>query len=375
MNYCVGMDVSTLIDLESEGAKFYDEGKEGELLSILKANGVNSIRIRLWRDPYDENGESYGAGTCDLTHALALGKRIKEAGMHFLLDIHYSDFWADPNRQLLPKGWQNYSFDQIIVAVKAYSEAVLTAFRLQDCMPDMIQVGNEITNGILWDHGRLICHEDRTCSGYDNLCAILKSAIDGIKNVTDCPLCIHLERSFDNFRYREYFDHLVANQVRFDAIGVSYYPYYHHSIDELCSNLSDMAQRYGKDIYVVETSYAFTQKHFNPESKPLVVGEDFKMEEGQTLPYPLTIEGQKLFCEELLKRLVNIDHFKGIYYWEPAWIPSPKGTWASEGARRYIHEEYKGGGNEWANQCLFDYSGHSLPALKVFKEFSEKHNG
>ena len=374
MNYCVGMDVSTLIDLGSEGAKFFDEGKEGELLSILKANGVNSIRVRLWRDPHDENGESYGAGTCDLSHALKLGKRIKEAGMHFLLDIHYSDFWCDPNRQIPPKAWQNYSFDQILTAVDAYSEAVLTAFKLNDCMPDMIQVGNEITNGILWDYGKLTCQEDGTCTGYDDLCTILKSAIKGIKKVTDCPLCIHLERSFDNFRYREYFDNLVSHNVPFDSIGISYYPYYHHGYDEMIANISDMADRYDKDIYVVETSYAFTTKHFDGPGKDLVISEGFRPD-GYELPYPLTPEGQTLFVEELLDRLVQVKKFKGIYYWEPAWIPTPKGTWASYGARVYMNETCKEGGNEWANQCLFDYEGNSLPALKVFREFNEKYNG
>ncbi|MCD8371768.1 MAG: glycosyl hydrolase 53 family protein [Clostridia bacterium] len=374
MKYLVGMDVSTLIDLEAEGIKYRDGRKEGELLSILKANGTNSVRVRLWHNPYGESGQTYGAGTCDLPRVIALGKRIKAAGLHFLLDIHYSDFWVDPMKQFPPKAWQNYNLDRLVAVVKTYSAEVLQALKAEGCLPDMIQVGNEITYGMLWNEGKLTPNGDGSYSGYENLCRILNSAIEGIKQVTDCPLMIHLERSYDNPHYREFFDELTARGVRFDAIGFSYYPYWHHGFDELLANMNDMAARYGKDLYIAETSYAFTQKHFSDKTKPLVIGEDFKMQEGYSLPYPLTIEGQRQFCQKLLELLATVKNFKGIYYWEPAWIPSPLGTWASDEARKYIHAEEAGGGNEWANQCLFDYNGDSLPALKEFKKFSDKYN-
>ncbi len=374
MKYIVGMDVSTLIDMEADGVKYYDGGKEGELLSILKDNGTNSVRVRLWLDPFDENGETYGAGTCDMPRVIALAKRVKAQGLHFLLDIHYSDFWVDPMKQFPPKAWQNYSFDEIVAAVKSYSVEVLTTLKAEGCMPDMIQVGNEITYGMLWNFGKLTPLGDGTFTGYGNLCKILNSAIEGIKSVTDCPLMIHLERSYDNAHYREFFDELVAHGVKFDAIGFSYYPYWHHGFDELLANMNDMGERYGKELYIAETSYAFTTKHFSDKTKPLVVGSDFKPPEGYTMPYPFTVEGQRLYCKRLLELLTTVKQFKGVYYWEPAWIPSENGTWASEGARRYIHAENQGGGNEWANQCLFDYDGNALPALKEFKNFNDKYN-
>lgn len=373
--YETGMDISTLYDLESEGIKFYDNGKEGELISILKSYGVNSIRLRLWENPFDPSGETYGAGTCDLPRVTSLARRVKAAGMSFLLDIHYSDFWCDPSKQTIPKKWKNFSFEELKTAVRNYSAEVISHLKKNGCEPDMVQVGNEITGGMLWEYGRLSWNEEKGChDGYDNLCELLKAGIEGVRSETGAGIMLHLERSFDNPRHREFFDNMVSHGVEFDAIGMSYYPYWHHSFDELIANMNDMAERYGKELYIAETSYAFTLDHFDKTGKGqhLVVDHCFKPEEGQSLPYPMTVEGQKQFVHKLLSLLEGVKNFRGIYYWEPAWVPSPKGTWASEGARKYIHEEDKAGGNEWANQCLFDYNGNALPALGEFKAFAER---
>lgn len=374
MKYIVGMDVSTLMDMEADGVSYYDGGQKGELLSILKANGVNSVRVRLWLDPYDANGETYGAGTCDLSRVIGIAKRAKALGMSFLLDFHYSDFWTDPEKQFLPKAWRDLSFEELQSAVRDYSEKTLAELARAGCLPDMIQVGNEITHGMLWPHGKLVRDGKGGYEGYDRLCALLESAISGIKRITDCPLMIHLERSYDNAHYRNFFDELTARNVRFDAIGFSYYPYWHHGFAELAANMNDMAVRYGKDLYIAETAYAFTTEHFPGGGKSLVIDGNFRPEAGQSLPFPLTPEGQRDYCRTLLELLVGVRNFKGIYYWEPAWIPSKNGTWASAGAREYIGARNAEGGNEWANQCLFDYDGNSLPALKEFEKFSDKYN-
>ncbi|MCC8131568.1 MAG: glycosyl hydrolase 53 family protein [Ruminococcus sp.] len=375
--YQIGMDISTLYDLEEEGIKLYDNGKEGDLIAILGSYGVNSVRLRLWHNPFDENGETYGAGTCDLKRVTSLAKRVKAAGMSFLLDIHYSDFWCDPSKQTLPKAWKSLSFEELKTAVHDYTVEVIEHLKANGCEPDMVQVGNEITGGMLWEYGRLTWNEEKGChEGYDNLCELLKAGVSGVRSTTSAKVVIHLERSFDNPRYREFFDNLVSHDVDFDAIGFSYYPYWHHGFDELVANMNDMAERYGKELYIAETSYAFTLEHFDKSGvgQHLVVDHSYVPEDGQPLPYPISIEGQRQFIHKLLELMESVKNFKGIYYWEPAWIPSPKGTWASEGARKYIHEENKTDGNEWANQCLFDYEGNALPALNEFKSFADRNN-
>ncbi len=379
MKYDIGMDVSTLIECEGDGVKYYDKGEEKDLLSILKDYGTNSVRLRLWNDPYDENGEPYGGGTCDMDHVIKLARRSKELGLKFYLDIHYSDFWADPYKQYPPKAWQNYNFDEIVQAVYDYSKEVLTTLIGEDLRPDLIQVGNEITYGMLWPYGVI---EKRSWKNnyideYEDFITILKSAIKGVREIDPTiPIVIHLERSWDNAYFRWYFDELTNHGVDFDAIGFSYYPYWHYGFDGIIYNMTDMHNRYNKDIYLTETSYAYTTEHFDPDpkAKRLAVNSEFIPESKWHVDYPLTREGQRQYYHDLLIRLEDVPGFKGIYVWEPGWIPSPHSTWASWGALKYLHQEDNKPGNEWANQCLFDYEGNALPALEEFKLWGEKHN-
>ena len=148
-----GMDVSTIIEEEACGARFFKDGKEDDLFNILKEYGTNSIRIRLWNDPYDENKNPYGAGTNDYEKAVLISRRAKEAGMSTLLDFHYSDFWADPGKQILPKAWKDFNEDQLADAVYTYTKKVLLDLKKEGLLPDMVQIGNEITNGLLWPTG------------------------------------------------------------------------------------------------------------------------------------------------------------------------------------------------------------------------------
>ncbi len=391
-NFIIGMDMSTLPEMERGGVRYFEAGQEKGLLEIAKEHGVDYIRIRLWNDPYSEAGEPFGAGTCDLATVIGLAKRVKEMGFSFLLDFHYSDFWADPGRQLIPKDWRGLSFEELLDEIYNFSKETLVALREAGCMPDMIQVGNEITNGMLWPVGRVYLDEEldeesrkvieglekegysdpedaqTARKGYRRLCALLNSAIAGIKEETSIPLMIHLERSFDCEAYREYFDQLVACGVEFDVIGLSYYPYWHHNMDELFANLNQLWQRYGKELFIAETSYAFTCKHFSEEEEDqaLVVGPDFDWNGTTPLEFPLTVEGQAAYYGELLRRLKEHPGVRGVFYWEPGWIPTPPSTWATDAARIFIGETEKKGGNEWANQCLFDYEGNALPALDIF---------
>lgn len=367
-----GADFSSLAEVEKCGGKFYDEG-ETDAVKILSKFGFNSARLRLWVNPYDENGESYGGGTCDLETVKGLAKRAKENGMTFMLDFHYSDFWTDPSKQTLPKAWNKLGFEELKEKVYEYTASVLKSLQKDNLTPDFIQIGNEITAGMLWQHGKLIWDENaKKHQGYDNLSELLKQGIKAAREVAPkAKIILHLEKSGNNALYREWFDEITVRGVDFDIIGVSYYPYWHGKLADAESNLKDMILRYQKDIMVVETSYAFTLDDFDLKYKPknytgLVVGKNIQE---SSMPYPFSPEGQSKFLQELYSMVLSLGGVRGlgVYYWETCWIPAKGDTWASESARNYIHETHKGDGNEWANQALFDYEGRPLPSLQTIK--------
>ena len=156
MEFIKGFDLSTLAEVERCGGRFFDHGQGGDAMAILRRYGGNYVRLRLWNDPYDTLGRDYGAGICDLPTVLSLAHRAKVLGMHWLLDLHYSDFWADPGKQIVPKAWQGLSEDGLAEAVYSYTRDVLAACRAAGTVPDMVQVGNELTNGLLWPTGKEI---------------------------------------------------------------------------------------------------------------------------------------------------------------------------------------------------------------------------
>ena len=155
MKYYKGMDISTLLEVEKCGAKFYDGKGPEDALDILKRYDVNAVRIRLWNDPYSEDGEPYGAGTNDFASVIALSRRAREKGFDILLDYHYSDFWADPGKQFIPKAWRGYSVEELEQAVYNYTKDTLLDLKEQGLLPNMVQVGNELTNGLLWPYGKV----------------------------------------------------------------------------------------------------------------------------------------------------------------------------------------------------------------------------
>jgi arabinogalactan endo-1,4-beta-galactosidase len=175
-------------------------------------------------------------------------------------------------------------------------------------------------------------------------------------------IIFHLERSGDNKRYRHWFDAVTAAGIDFDIIGVSYYPHWHGTMRDVKDNLDDISTRYNKDLMVVETAYPFTGGHYADRPDVSLVINNEKTMPYQP-PYPLSLEGQSNFVRDLVKMIKSVRRCKGLYYWEPAWLPLDGSTWSTEAARRYIGEEHKAGGNECANQCLFDYKGNLLPAI------------
>jgi arabinogalactan endo-1,4-beta-galactosidase len=359
-----GMDISTLIEEEQCGARYYDNGKEGDMLEILKAYGVNSVRLRLWNDPYDENGTPYGAGTNDLEKTIIMAKRAIACGMGFLLDIHYSDFWADPGKQIVPKAWIGYNEEELEQAVYDFTKETMTTLHENNAAPTMVQVGNELTNGLLWPTGKK--------PEFDNIARYINAGIRGVRAVDNkVPIMIHLDNGGLNEMYVEWFDNFIKRGEAFDIIGLSYYPFWHGTLDALEFNMRDMAKRYGKELVVAEVSMGFSTEDYRSYEKlpeEQLKGMATRPELLENLEYPMTPQGQADFMQDIMTRIASIPGGRGFYYWEPGWIPVPGCGWANEPALLYTGEKGPGG-NEWANQALFDYDGNALPALEVIRDF------
>lgn len=363
-NFIKGMDISTLIEQEACGAKYYDHGKEGELLSILKAYGANYVRLRIWNDPYAEDGTPYGAGTNDLEKTIQMAKRALALDMGFLLDFHYSDFWADPGKQVVPKAWRGYSEQQLEQAVYDFTKETMESLHREQAVPTMVQVGNELTNGLLWPTGKK--------PNFDAIARYVNAGIRGVRAVDEkVPIMIHLDNGGFNEMYVEWFDNFIKRGESFDIIGFSYYPFWHGTLDQLEFNMRDMAERYGKELIVAEVSMGFSMEDYRDYEKlpkEQLKGMATSPELVENLPYPMTPQGQADFMQEIMTRIASVPGALGFYYWEPGWIPVPGCGWATEAALAYTGEKGPGG-NEWANQALFDYDGNALPALETIRDF------
>ena len=368
MRFIKGVDLSTLPEVEQCGARFFDGGVQKDVLDILKAYGIDSVRVRLWNDPYSEDGEPYGAGTNDLDKAIALMKRMMKKGFDVLLDIHYSDFWADPGKQIKPKAWKDYHADQLEEAVYVYTKDVMTRLKQEQILPAMVQVGNELSNGLLWPEGRV--------PDYDNIARFVSAGIRGVHAVdSNIPIMIHLDNGGNNALYREWFDHYMERGEDFEVIGLSYYPFWHGTLDMLTDNMNDLAVRYGKDLVIAEVSMGFSMEDYANYEKLNAnarKGYATKHKLVEKIEYPMTEKGQADFMEDFLNRIRHIknDKGKGFYYWEPAWIPVPGSGWATKASLKYMKDPGPCG-NEWANQALFDYEGNALPALSVIRDFDK----
>lgn len=361
-----GMDLSTLLELERCGAKYYDHGKERDILDIMRDYDVDTIRLRLWNDPYSETGEPYGAGCNDLAETIAIGKKVSDAGFGVLLNFHYSDFWADPGKQIKPKAWKDFDADQLEQAVYEFTEDSLRKVLEAGVNVTMIQVGNEVTNGLLWPEGLK--------PNYDNIARFISSGIRACRAVKpEIPLMIHLDNGGNNEMYRDWFDHYMERGEDFDYIGLSYYPFWHGTLQMLEDNMNDMAARYGKELIVAEVSMGYTMEDYKQYEKlkdSERKGYATKPELVAKIEYPMTVQGQVDFTKDFLNRVAHVRDNKGLgfFLWEPAWIPVHGSGWATPASLKYMNDPGPCG-NEWANQALFDYDGNVLPALEVIRDF------
>ena len=243
----LGADISFLPELESKGIKFSDKRIQKDALQILKEHGFNYIRLRIFNNPADSNGYSPGKGFCDLEHTKQMAKRIKAAGMKFLLDFHYSDYWADPGKQFKPAAWKNLPFSLLKDSVYQFTKKVITELKAQGTEPEMVQVGNEINHGMLWPEGSV--------NHFDSLAQLFKEGTNAVLSVAPSTIIMmHIALGGQNDESVFFINNMLQRGVDFDVVGLSYYPKWHGTLSNLQNNLNDLAKRYNKDVIVVEYS-------------------------------------------------------------------------------------------------------------------------
>lgn len=363
-DFIKGADISTLLEAEQHGAKFFNQNsQQQDAIAILKANGVNYVRLRLWVDPQDASGKTYGGGSNNLENTIALAKRVKAQGLKLLLDFHYSDFWTDPGKQFKPKAWEKMDYPQLKTTIHDYTRDTIARFKQEGVLPDMVQIGNEINGGMLWPEGK---SWGQGGGEFDRLAGLLNAAISGLKeNLTggeQVKIMLHLAEGTKNDTFRWWFDEIAKRDVPFDIIGLSMYTYWNGPISALKANMDDISKRYNKDVIVVEAAYGYTLDNCdNAENS-------FQAKEEKDGGYPGTVQGQYDYIHDLMQSVIDVpDHRgKGIFYWEPTWIAVPGTTWATKAGMKYIHDEWKEG-NARENQALFDCQGKVLPSITVFK--------
>ena len=370
--FIMGMDASCVPALEKGGVKYFDfDGTEKDVYEILSKNGINYIRVRIWNDPYDAQGNGYGGGNCDIDNAVEIGKRATQYGMKLLVNFHYSDFWADPGKQMTPKAWKNMGIEEKCEALYQYTKESLQ--KLKDAGVDvgMVQIGNE-TNGAM-------CGEKSSdLGGWARITQLMNAGSKAVREVCpDALIAIHFANPENADSYASYGKNLDYYQVDYDVFASSYYPYWHGTLENLSQVLSKIAETYGKKVMVAETSYAFTAEDtdFNGNT----IGEGSAV----VTDYPMTLQGQANLVRAVIDTVVNkTTNGIGVFYWEGTWISAGGASWeensalwekngsgwASSFAAEYDPEDAGQwyGGCAVDNQAFFDARGHVLESLKVF---------
>lgn len=312
--FAKGADVGWLPQMEATGYKFYDaDGKEKDCLQLLKDRGMNSIRLRVWVNPNNDKA----SGHCSKEETVAMALRAQKMGFRVMIDFHYSDSWADPAKQFKPKAWEKHTFPELLNDVYNHTFDVINALKVAGVTPEWVQVGNEIPGGMLWPEG--------STKNWKQLGQLLNKGYDAVKAVDkNIKVIVHVDEGNNNKKFREFFDNATTQKVKYDVIGLSYYPYwikkdYTETIADLQFNLNDMVKRYGKEVMVVE-----------------VGGEDDK------------IQNTKELLTETIKAVKNVPNHKGIgvLYWEP------------QGAKSWSHYSL----SAWLE------NGQPSPALDAFKD-------
>lgn len=379
-DFAMGVDASMVKTVEENGGVYYnEEGKEQDVFQIMNQNGVNFFRVRIWNNPENLFGDKYGGGNVDTAEAISMAKRAQAANMNVMVDLHYSDFWADPSNQRTPTKWVSKDLAGLALEVEKFTKETVQAFKDEGVEVQAIQIGNEINNGLLHPLGRLDWENAK--ASYENIALLLKAGIKGAKAAAkDIKTMIHLADggSFDVFN--AFFSAMETNKVNYDLIGASYYPYYHGSLENLKHNLDNTASKFKKPVIVAEMSYGYTVAD-TPNASHIY---NTQMEDMGK--YLTSIQGQATAIHDVVKILSEVPEKRGlgIFYWEPAWLPVPNASWATAEGQAWVTygdandlnnvNEFSDGKATWANQALFSYNGRMLPSLKTFKMLRTDHN-
>ena len=364
-----GMDLSSLLVEEKSGVKFYDfDGKEVDAIKMFSDSGVNWVRLRVWNDPFDKDGNGYGGGNNDLATAIELGKRATKCGMKVLIDFHYSDFWADPKRQLSPKAWEGLGIDDKASALAAFTKESLDALFKAGVNVGMVQVGNEINNGLSGEKTVI------------NVMKLLKAGTSAVResakaNRKNVRVALH----YTNIHHSDDIDRIGAIlenfKIDYDVMGLSYYSFWNGSLENMENVLRSYREKYKKEVMIAETSYCYTAEDGDGFGNSVSGNGDIM--EG----YPATVQGQASMIRDVIAH-ANSAGAIGVFYWEGAWIPVGKDKaknaaiwekygsgWASSYCSDYDPTDgaLYYGGSSWDNQAFFDFDGKALESINVFK--------
>ena len=365
-DFIMGMDASCVPALEASGVKYYDfDGKEQDVFKTLAEAGVNYIRVRIWNDPFDANGNGYGGGNCTIDTAIAIGKRATKYGMKLLVNFHYSDFWADPGKQMAPKAWAGMAIEEKTEALYNYTKDCLKRLKKAGVDVGMVQIGNETNNGIA---GEKI---------WFNMQYLFAAGSKAVREVFPKALvAVHFANPENAESYASYAGKLNYYNVDYDVFASSYYPFWHGTLENLRNVLTDINSTYGKKVMVMETSYAYTPEDTDFNGNTISDGSLV------TKNYPYTVHGQATSVRDVIDTVANTPGGIGVCYWEGTWITVGRNSWEENSAK---WEKY---GSGWAssfaagydpadaskyyggcavdNQAMFGPDGKPLPSLRVF---------
>lgn len=364
-----GMDASAVLALENSGVKYYNfDGEKQDVFMTLAQAGVNYIRLRVWNDPYDENGNGYGGGNNDVATTIALGQRATKYGMKVCIDFHYSDFWADPKKQFVPKAWEGMDIEEKSDALYNFTLESLT--QLLDAGVDvgMVQIGNEINNGMSGETDVANVRKLLTAGSK----AVREAAVNSGKEIL---VAVHYTNIDDMKKLDTLLTGLQVKEIDYDIVGLSFYPYWHGTMDDLKNAITHIRNTYGKKVYVAENAYCYTAEDGDGSANSVEGTDD--LAEG----YSASVQGQANEVRDVCAAASEAGA-EGVFYWEGTWIPvGPADAdnsdlwekygsgWASSYASGYDPKDAGQyyGGCSWDNQAMFDFTGHPLASLNVFK--------
>ncbi len=365
-DFILGMDASCVPALERSGVVYYGfNGQQQDVYKTLAQSGVNYIRVRVWNQPWDANGNGYGGGNCDIENCKEIGQRATAYGMKLLVDFHYSDFWADPGKQMEPLAWKGMSIEEKSQALYDYTVKCLNILKEAQVDVGMVQIGNE-TNGSF-------CGE----TDWVKMAALFSAGSKAVREVfPDALVALHFANPEIVTNYADYAWKLMAYQVDYDVFASSYYPYWHGTLENLSEVLTKINQTYGKQVMVMETSYAYTSEDSD------FFGNTISDGGAVTKNYPYTVQGQATCVRDVIECVAKIPGGIGVCYWEGTWITVGQNSWEENSA---LWEKYGSGwatshsaaydpndagkyygGNAVDNQAMFDANGHPLESLRIF---------